>query len=190
MRKIVWFIIVPTILSALILFVIMPFVEDHKDIAHYAFELDSSEGHVKLSDFKGKIPIIYFGYMYCPDICPTSLSVIASALKQLPKEKAEHFQLLFISVDPNRDTTEALNAYAKYFYPSAIGLTSNENYLKTVTQNYGAYYTKEYKSKSPQDYSVAHTSFIYIMDRKGKMALKLSHTENPNDVYMALLGML
>ncbi|MDD2384814.1 MAG: SCO family protein [Sulfurospirillaceae bacterium] len=190
MRKTLWFILTPILLIALTIFVIIPYIEEQKTIAHYAFKLDSSEGHVKLSDFQGKIPIIYFGYMYCPDICPTSLSVIASALAKLPKDKAENFQLIFISVDPNRDTPKALKEYAHYFYSYAIGLTGNEKYLKEITQNYGAYYAKEYDSNSTQEYTVAHTSFIYIMDKKGKLAHKLAHPQNTNDVYTALLEML
>ena len=190
MRKTLWFIVALIIVIALGVFVLMPYLEEQKTIKHYTFELDSSEGKVKLSDFQGKIPIIYFGYMYCPDICPTSLSVIASALNQLPKDKAEHFQLIFISVDPNRDTPKALKEYAHYFYPSSIGLTGTEKYLKEISQNYGAYYAKEYDSNSTQEYTVAHTSFIYIMDTKGKLVHKLSHTQNAKDVYTTLLEML
>lgn len=180
---------IPLVLMTLSIFVIIPYLEEQKEIETYAFELDSSLGTVKLSDFKGKIPIIYFGYMYCPDICPTSLSIIATALKQLPQDKADTFQLFFISVDPQRDTLEELEAYTKYFYPSAIGLTASENYLKVITGNYGTYYAKEYLENSKIDYAVAHTSFIYVMDRQGRLAHKIAHTENSSDVLEILMKM-
>jgi len=158
------------------------YYQNQKEINQYAFTMDSIDGKVSLSDFDGKYKIIYFGYMYCPDICPTTLSLVANALQQLPKEKAKKFQLIFVSVDPRRDKLKNLKEYANYFYKGAIGITSNQKYLKQITAKYGTYYSYEYLKDSKINYSVAHTSFVYIMDKKGKLRNKLSHLENSNGV--------
>ena len=189
MRKIIWISLCSTALIAFIFFVILPYQEEQKEIKHYAFKLKSNEGMVKLSDFQGKIAVIYFGYMYCPDICPTSLSVISSAIAQLPKDKALDVQLLFISIDPQRDKIKELDAYARYFHASAIGLTEEKSVLKRVSESYGSYYAKE-PSSDADNYAVAHTSYIYFMDKKGKLAHRLSHTQEPKAVLEVLLKML
>lgn len=190
MRQTKLLFLIPIIIFAAIIIGFVPYMNDQKEIKQYAFELDSAKGKVKLSDFKGKIPLIYFGYMYCPDICPTSLSLTATALNKLPKEKADLFQLIFVSVDPDRDKPKELAEYAQFFYPSAIGLTSDENYIKTLTGNYGTFYAKEYLEGSKIEYSVAHTSFIYVMDKKGKLAHRIAHATSAEDIYSVLLKML
>lgn len=190
MNKKLILIFAPIVILAAALLIALPYYENKKEVDNYAFTMDSIDGKVSLSDFKGKFPIIYFGYMYCPDICPTSLSMTAEALKRLPKADSDKFQLIFVSVDPERDKLKDLKEYASYFYPSAIGITSNEEYLKEVTAKYGTYYTKEYLKDSKMDYSVAHTSFIYIMDKEGKIQGKISHVDNPEMVYKALMEAL
>ncbi len=170
------------ILISFAFLIVLPYVQDQKKIKQYAFTMDSIDGKVNLSDFNGKYTLIYYGYMYCPDICPTTLSIVADALKKLPKQKADMFQLIFISVDPDRDKVEGLKEYANYFYKGAIGVTSNKKYLKTITANYGTYYAYEYLENSKINYSVAHTSFVYVMDKNGKLLHKLEHLEKTSDV--------
>ena len=124
--------------------------------------------------------------MYCPDICPTTLSLVSSALNKLDSNNAREFQLIFISVDPQRDKVKGLKEYVSYFYPSAIGITSNEKYLKKISSNYGTYYAKENLKNSKMGYSVAHTSFVYIMDKDGKLMHKFKHLENNKTLYTYL----
>lgn len=164
----------------------LKYYQNQKEIDQYAFTMDSVDGKVSLSDFDGKYKIVYFGYMYCPDICPTTLSIVANALQQLPKEKEKKFQLIFVSVDPKRDKLKNLKEYANYFYKGAIGVTSNQKYLKQITAKYGTYYSYEYLKDSKINYSVAHTSFVYIMDKNGKLRNKLSHLEKTSDVLNTL----
>ena len=182
MKKKLFLLITSILLIFLSFFLIVPYMENQKEVKQYAFTMNSIDGKVSLSDFDGKYKIIYYGYMYCPDICPTSLSIVASALKKLPKEQAAKFQLIFISVDPDRDKVKELKEYANYFYEGAIGLTSNQKYLKTISSNYGTYYANEYLKNSKIDYSVAHTSFVYIMGKDGKLLHKLKHLEETDDV--------
>jgi len=190
MKKKLILVFAPIILLAVVFLVALPYFQHQKEIDNYAFTMDSIDGKVSLSDFKGKIPIIYFGYTFCPDICPTSLSMTAEALNRLAKIDSDKFQLIFISVDPDRDKLKDLKQYASYFYPNAIGLTSNDKYLKEVTAKYGTYYSKEYLKGSKMGYSVAHTSFIYIMDKEGNIQGKISHVDNPEVVYKALMEAL
>ena len=183
MKKKLSLFITSLILLSLGIFLLVPYIQNQKEIKQYAFTMNSINGKVSLSDYKGKYTIIYYGYMYCPDICPTTLSIVASALKKLPKKKADMFQLIFISVDPDRDKVKELKEYANYFYKGAIGLTSNEKYLKSISSNYGTYYAKEYLKNSKMNYSVAHTSFVYIMDKEGKILHKLKHLEKTSDIF-------
>ena len=166
----------------LAILLIPPYIQTQKEIEQYSFTMDSMDGKVSLSDFDGRYKLIYYGYMYCPDICPTSLSIIASALQKLPKEQADLFQLIFISVDPDRDKLKDLKEYANYFHKGAIGLTSDKKYLKKISANYGTYYTNEYLENSKIDYSVAHTSFVYLIGKNGKLLYKLKHLEKTSDV--------
>lgn len=182
MKKKIIIFIIPILTVMLGLYFYLPYKQKQDEIKHYAFSMNSIDGQVSLSDYDGKYKIVYFGYMYCPDICPTSLSIIASALKSLPKEQADKFQVIFISVDPDRDTLEQLKEYANYFYKGALGITSNEKYLKSISLNYGTYYSKEYLKDSKMNYSVAHTSFVYIMDKNGNLLHKIPHLEHINDV--------
>ena len=180
MKKKLLIILLPISIVALFVFVAVPYYQNQQLIKKYAFTMDSANGNVSLSDFKGKIPIVYFGYMYCPDICPTTLSMISAALYKLPKEDAKKFQLIFISVDPDRDTVKNLKEYALYFYPAALGLTSSAKNLKSVSRQYGAYYSKIYEKGSKKNYSVAHTSNVYLIDKEGKLEKTIPHTEDEN----------
>lgn len=166
------------------------YMQNQNAINQYAFTLQSVDGVVKMSDFKGKKPIVYFGYMYCPDICPTTLSLLSSALHKLPKEQAEQFQIIFISVDPQRDALKELKEYANYFDKNAIGLSGDENYLKKITDNYGTYYAKEYLEGSNLEYSVNHTTFVYFFDQNGKLKDKIQHVNNTEAILEVLQKML
>ncbi len=189
MKKKIILLTVPILLFVAILYGFIPYYEKYKNIQRYAFTMDSADGKFSLSDLKNRYAIIYFGYMSCPDICPTTLSFISQALNRLKKRDAKKFQLIFISVDPDRDTLKGIKEYVRFFSPNAIGLTSNKKYLKKVTSNYGTYYAKEYQKGSKLDYSVAHTSFVYIMDTDGLLIKKLPHLEDSNQIYKVLLSL-
>ncbi|WP_331776018.1 SCO family protein [Sulfurospirillum sp. 1612] len=180
MRKKLIIIFSAIVIIAGLVFVGLPYYQNQKLIQRYAFTMDSASGKVSLKDFKGKIVILYFGYMYCPDICPTTLSMVSDALHKLPKEEAKRFQLLFVSVDPDRDTLKNLKAYANYFYPTAMGLTSTKANLKAVSRTFGAYYSKIYDKGSKTQYTVAHTSSVYIINTQGILEKTIPHTEDEN----------
>ena len=117
-------------------------------------------------DFRGKLMLVYFGFTYCPDICPTDLQQMALAVDQLGPA-GEMVQPIFITVDPRRDTAEHLKGYMPLFHPRFIGLTGDPASIRQAARAYRVYYEKiEREEKS--DYTVDHSVFIYLMDRDGK----------------------
>lgn len=139
------------------------------------FRLQSWRGPVSLSDLRGKLVLIYFGYTWCPDICPTNLALISLALKQLTADERERVQVLFISVDPERDDVARLHAYAEYFDPAILGLTGSERAIAAVASRYGAAYRRVAQTDSAMGYMVDHSSYVYVVDRKGRLVETLPH---------------
>jgi cytochrome oxidase Cu insertion factor (SCO1/SenC/PrrC family) len=116
-------------------------------------------------DFRGKLLLIYFGYSSCPDVCPTDLQQIGLAVAGLGVG-AEAVQPLFITLDPERDTSEHLADYVPLFHPRLIGLTGSAEQIRRVALAYKVYYAK-YPPESP-DYVIDHSAFIYLVDKAGK----------------------
>lgn len=145
------------------------------------FTLQGIDGDVSLHDFKGKVTLVFFGYTYCPDICPTSLTRIGEAFKQLSEEELAQTKGIFISVDPKRDTPEKLKAYTEYFHPNIIGLTGKKEQLEQVSRNYGASY-KISRKDSDTAYLIDHTALIFVLDTDGKIREFLPHAVSVNGV--------
>ena len=132
------------------------------------FSLTDQDGKpVRDSDFAGRYRIVYFGYSYCPDICPTDLQQIGLAMDQLG-DSAESVQPLFITLDPERDTAEHLAQYVPLFHPRLIGLTGSTDAVRNAADAYRVYYKRVTTGSRPDDYTVDHSAFIYLMDRDGK----------------------
>jgi protein SCO1/2 len=117
-------------------------------------------------DFKGKLLLVYFGFTYCPDICPTDLQAISLAIDQLG-EAGDKVQPLFITVDPERDTAAHLAEYVPMFHPRLIGLTGDAAAIRKAADAYKVYYAKV-PNEAGTDYTVDHTAFVYLMDSDGK----------------------
>jgi len=172
--------IITSILVAIMLIIILkPYVDDYNEQKQYDFTVNTLNGNIKKDDFKGKSLALYFGYTYCPDVCPTSLSALAQALNNLPQNDADKITGLFISVDPDRDTLENLEKYAKYFHPSFQGATSTKENIDDITARYKAHYQRVELENSAMGYSVAHTSIIYLFDKNGKFKEAINHFSNP-----------
>ncbi|RXK04889.1 SCO family protein [Halarcobacter ebronensis] len=174
------------LVAALLIVIISPYVDKYKEHKKYDFTLDTINGKISKDDFKGKVLAIYFGYTSCPDVCPTSLSSLAFALKSFDKKEIADFRGLFISVDPNRDSLENLEEYAKYFHPNFIGATSTKENIDDITKRYGTFYKKVELEGSAMNYSVSHTSFIYIFDKKGDFVTKIDHFSAPKKIQETL----
>jgi cytochrome oxidase Cu insertion factor (SCO1/SenC/PrrC family) len=117
------------------------------------------------SEFRGKLRIVYFGYTFCPDICPTDLMAITQALDALGP-KAEAIQPIFITIDPERDT-KMLSEYLRAFHPSFIGLTGTPEEIRKVANAYKAFYSKVEDARGG-DYTIDHSGVIYLMGRDGE----------------------
>jgi protein SCO1/2 len=149
------------------------------------FTLYQQDKPVSLSDFRGKLVVMYFGFASCPDVCPTTLSIIAAALKQLTPDEMESVQPIFISIDPERDRGERLTAYAEYFHPSFIGITGTPEEVQKVANQYGGFFVKV-ESDSALDYMVEHTSKTYVISKDGKYVSILPHDMSSDDALSAM----
>lgn len=118
-------------------------------------------------DFSGKFMLVYFGYTYCPDVCPTSLLVMTQALNLIKKD-AEYIQPLFITVDPQRDTMSVMKDYVGAFHPNMIGLTGSDASIKSVVKKYRVVVEKHSEDGADKDdYSMDHTAAIFLMAPDG-----------------------
>ena len=131
------------------------------------FSLTGPEGKtVSLEDFRNKVVLIYFGYTFCPDVCPITLSNLKMLMLSL-EEKAEDVQVIFISIDPERDTFQKLKDYVPYFHPTFIGLTGSEAELASVAKKYQTFYLKQ-KVESEAGYLMTHTDVVILVDQNGR----------------------
>lgn len=138
------------------------------------FTLAGSDGPVSLTDFRGKVVVMYFGYSYCPDVCLTSLGLIAQGLSALDEATLKNVQGLFISVDPERDTPQRLAEYAPFFHPRLLGVTGTTEQIANIARMYGSSYRKNPKADDGS-YSIDHSSITYIIAPDGKLVDMLQH---------------
>jgi len=135
----------------------------------FNFTLTGANGDVSLSDFRGNLVLVYFGYTFCPDICPATLANVGQAMRDIGPN-ADDIQLIMISVDPERDTPEKLADYVNQFYPTFIGVTGTKAQLDEVTSLYGIFYEKD-TSASETNYAINHTASLLVIDREGYLKL-------------------
>src|SRR3954447_24211281 len=131
------------------------------------FQLESGDGKpVTDRDFRGKYMLVYFGYTFCPDVCPTTLNAVADAMDKLGP-KADRVQPLFITVDPKRDTPAVVKQYAAAFGHRVIGLTGSAEQIAKVSKEYRVYYAEHRTGPGPDDYAMDHSSILYLMGPDG-----------------------
>ena len=135
-----------------------------------------------LSDFRGKIVLMFFGYTHCPDVCPTALQLMSKVVNSLTEEEKAKVQVVFISVDPERDSPEIAHKYASYFGPGFIGLSGKVEDIKKVTKDYMAFYKKVENSNTKEGYLVDHTAYIYLIDQEGVLKLIYPSTKQKVDL--------
>ncbi len=154
------------------------------------FTLDAADGKVSLHDFRGKLVVLYFGYTYCPDICPTALSTMVDALAQLEPGQQADIQPLFISVDPERDTPQHLATYVRFFHPGLIGVTGKASEIAELAGRYQVIYSRQPASGDPTQYTVDHSSELILLDRKGRPIERIAHGSPSQRVAQALRAAL
>ncbi|MEK9672400.1 MAG: SCO family protein [Rhodospirillaceae bacterium] len=140
------------------------------------FSLTDHDGRpVTEKDFQGKFLIVFFGYTFCPDVCPTTLADVSAALDRLGPD-AGKFQPLFITVDPARDTAPRLKEYVGHFNPRIRGLTGTEAQIKEAAKAFRAYYVKaKADGGGPNDYLMDHSSIVYVIGPEGGFKIHFSH---------------
>jgi protein SCO1/2 len=154
------------------------------------FTLMSDAGPVSLSDFRGKVVPIYFGFTHCPDVCITSLSAISAALKQLDETERQQVQPIFITIDPERDDPARVNEYATYFHPSFVGLSGSLEEITEVAKKHFVIFEKVPMEDSEMKYTMDHSSIVYVVGRDGVIKKLIHHGESPKEIAGALKEVL
>lgn len=149
--------------------------------------VDHNERPVSLSEFKGKLVLLNFGYTSCPDICPATLANLRQVYSDV--DKKEDIQILFISVDPKRDDLSKLKSYVTYFHDDFLGLSGTDEQMNGVKDAFSIFYFEE-KGESEGNYLITHPTSIYLVDKSGKLILKYPHTVTPSDLLEDLTKLL
>lgn len=143
---------------------------------------DQNGQRVSEQDFVGRFMLIYFGYTFCPDFCPMSLSTMAGALDLLPAEQAEQVVPILITIDPERDTVAQLAQYAPLFHPRLVALTGTLEEIKQAASAYRVYFAKAGEVADNADYLMDHSTFIYLVGPDGKYRTHFSHSATAEEM--------
>jgi protein SCO1 len=139
-----------------------------------ALKLTDHTGKTRtLEDFKGKVVLVFFGFTHCPEVCPTTLHDLANVMKQLGAD-ADHVQVLFVTLDPNRDTQEILAKFVPAFHPTFLALRGDEAATKAAAQSFHVFFEKRPES-APGYYNIEHFSGTFVFDRDGKLRLLMNY---------------
>lgn len=130
--------------------------------------------------YRGQYRLMFFGYTFCPDVCPTALGTVGTALEQLPPEVVNQITPIFVSVDPQRDTPETLKAYVSNFHPRTVGLTGSKEQIAETAKTFRVYYAKAETENGP--YLMDHSSIIYFMGPDGKFITHFNHMTPPEQM--------
>ncbi|MDA0368078.1 MAG: SCO family protein [Proteobacteria bacterium] len=132
------------------------------------FEMVNHRGEtVTQETFKGRFMLVYFGYTFCPDVCPTELQAITVALNDMGT-RADDITPVFVTIDPARDDVAAVRDYVAFFHPRLVGLTGSPAQVKAMTDAFGVYYAQARDTGASSDYLMDHSSLIFLMDRQGR----------------------
>ena len=152
-----------------------------------ALELVDTQGKLRhLEDFRGKAVVLFFGFTRCPDICPTTLAELANAVKTLGSD-AERVQVLFVTLDPERDTEKALADYVNAFDPRFVALRGDAAATQRVAKDFKIYYEKR---KQGETYTIDHSAQAYVIDPKGRLRLLVRHDRIGQDLAPDLRALL
>lgn len=138
------------------------------------FALTNQDGQVtRLSDQRGKLVLMTFGFTHCPNICPTTMANLAAIRQALPAADQSRVEVMFITVDPARDTPKAMKDYVGFYSPTFIGLTGSSDQIAKVAKDYGAYYHAEMQDSQVAGdyYTITHSAYVYLIDPQGRFAV-------------------
>ena len=129
-----------------------------------------------LADFRGKVVVLFFGYTQCPDVCPTTLSTLAEAMRRLGPDAAR-VQVLFVTIDPQRDTAELLSHYVTAFDPSFLGLSGDADATARTAKEFKILYQKQ-PGRTPETYTMDHSAGSFVFDSEGRLRLYVGHGQD------------
>ena len=153
------------------------------------FRLTDHNGQVRtLADFKGKVVAVFFGYIHCPDVCPTTLADFAAALQQLGPQ-ADQVQVIFVTLDPQRDTPDLLKQFVPAFNPGFLGMVTDAETLRQLAKEYKVVYQKT-SVKAADDYLIDHSAGTYIYDQQGNLRLLMPYGSSPDVIAQDLKTLL
>jgi protein SCO1/2 len=153
------------------------------------FKLTDHNGRVRsLADFRGRVVALFFGYTHCPDVCPTTLSDFAAALRQLGPQ-ARQVQVIFVTLDPQRDTPALLKQFVPAFDPSFLGMYTDPGTLERLAKEYKVVYQKT-SVKAADDYLIDHSAGTYVYDQKGNLRLLVPYGSKPDAIAHDLKALL
>ncbi len=152
------------------------------------FTLMSADGPVSLSDFRGQYVFLYFGYMFCPDFCPTTMAKLAEVHRELGDD-AERMQVVMISVDPERDTPDALAKYAAAFNPTFVGITGAKEEIDLVGEPFGLFYER-HEGSAATGYLVDHSTRTYLIGPDGRALVAYPHDASAEAIMADLRWLL
>jgi protein SCO1/2 len=142
------------------------------------FALVDGDGKVVTDrDFRGRYMLVYFGYTFCPDVCPTTLNEVAEAIEKLGP-KATRVQPIFITIDPKRDKPEVVKRYVSSFGPSVVGLTGTQDEIAKVAKEYRVYYAEHRTGPGTDDYTMDHSSILYLIGPNGRFVAPIRADQN------------
>ncbi len=154
------------------------------------FELIDGDGRtVTERDFRGRHMLVYFGFTFCPDVCPTTLFNASQALEEIGPALASKVRLVFVSVDPERDTPEVVKDYAGHFHPGTVGLTGTPEQVAAAARAFRIYYRKAAPDEDG-GYLVDHSSILFLMDGEGRYVTHFGHEATAADMAAALKRLL
>jgi len=142
---------------------------------------DQNGNPFRLSDYRGKVVLLFFGYTYCPDVCPATMAELRAARAMLKADQAARVQVVFITVDPARDTPASIQEYVARFDPTFLGLSGTEQELSKVWQAYGVFRELGAPNTSG-NYEVSHTARVYAVDVNGDLSLSFAFGTPPADI--------
>ncbi len=163
-------------------------VEPPREVADFTLT-DQDNQPFHLSDLEGKLVLLYFGYTFCPDICPTSLAEFVH-VKHALGDQSDQLVVVMVSVDGQRDTPERLKQYLANFHPDFIGLTGSEQEVRKVGVDYGLFFEKQEVAGTSADYLVDHTAAAYLIDRQRRLRVIYGYGTPPDVISEDVLAML
>ncbi len=153
------------------------------------FVLQASEGPLDSRALRGKVLLLYFGYVNCPDVCPVSIAAGAGALNALSPAERERTRMIMVSVDPERDTPAALKTYVAYFHPQMLGAVGSATETAVIAKQFGAGYVRQ-PTRPDGSYAVDHSSQTYLVDRDGQLVDMLPLGTPPEKIAAAVRKLL